>query len=630
MARLPVWLAPLVLAPALALAGPALTGLAPARAGESPAADKGFDVLAVDYTASLDPATGEASGEVALSARAMTAQAVALGLLLDAGLEVTSAVAEGYDVTITTQSIPPLRRATLRLSPTPPVGTEVTIVARYSGTLGCGVVDARGHRECSWGASVGHLRRGSVIPDVFDPTDTSATYELYRRSLTLTLPEGTAAAAAGDLVEETTAGGLVTRKWASEAVHTVQDMVVVYGALDHVPIPDSDPPMDLWFAKGDTKWRDAMVEWEQAIGPFLATLAGAPLPFARVAIVALPPIDGFDGTASADIVLLSESYGDRLGAGAFEETLAHETSHLWWGNVAYADEASAWLLEGLARMSELDYMALRYPFAEAGYEADDGIGRSNWHALLMRYVVDPDVPLLLTSLAQAPQDGAIGYSSWAYARGAATLDHLRVLVGRTAFAAALHRWASDCAFVRCTSLDFQTFLEDASGMDLDVEFAQHVRGAAFPEVAWSFTQAGDDVTVSWAQEPPTATSAVEMWLERDDGTHDAQPVTAAGANGSVTLHTSGAIARARPNPYHDPIIWSRAAVGGDVDFDGEVDGVDLVECTSSVIFGLTNIADTRTLFDVQPMNPRCDFDGSGIVDQADLEVIQAAFGRLRP
>ncbi len=313
--------------------GPAL---ADARA-QTPAESGGLDIVALDYTATLDPETGVASGALDITVRVASDEpSYELGLLMDAGLEVRTATAQDLTVSVATTATTPLSRVVLGLAPAPAVGAEVVLRVTFDGALACSVTDARGHRACSFGAAVGHLRLESILPRVWDEEEGLAAFELYRRSLTLVLPVGLDAVGAGDVVSAETADGMTTHVWASDVVHVGQDLVVVYGALASLEVPRApeDMPITLWHARGAPAWTSEFRDWSEAAMPLLEALAGSPLPFDRLDLVLLPPIDGFDGTATANLVLLSQTYGDALGAGAFEQTLAHELSHRWWGNVA--------------------------------------------------------------------------------------------------------------------------------------------------------------------------------------------------------------------------------------------------------------------------------------------------------
>jgi len=607
-----------------------LTPLLAALLAATPAEQRGFDITALDYVVVLDPATGVTHGTLAISVTVVTSDAHELEVTFDAGLSLESAKIQGSDagLTVVPAATTPLRSVGLMFDDALAAGDTRVIEVTLDGTLACNVSDIQGHRACKRGAAFGYLRRQSVLPTVHDAADTTS-YELYRRSLSLTLPAEVDAVATGDAVATTTTDGQTTRVWASTIVHDVQDLVVVFGALTSLSIDDGELPVTLWYPRGDEAWVDDMRAWIAIAMPFHAALAGRSLPLDGVDIVKLPDDPGFAGTATAGMVLLSEGYGN-LGAGNFEQTLAHELSHLWWGNLAYADERGAWLLEGLARYSELEYITARYPAGEAGFEADDGSLRSRWHADLMRYTLRSKAPLVLTGIAQPPSD-IVDYEAWAYARGAATLDHLRVVIGRAAFAAGLARWADDCAFVRCTSDDFRTFMEEASGKDLAAFFAQYVYATTFTDLAYAFTQArtasGVDVTVSFTQ-VPAADSTLELWLEHEDGSVDKQLVDMTGASGSVTLASAAPVVRVRPNPYDDPIVWSRSQVDGDVDFDGAVDGVDVVTCAQYVALGFPAVQSSTTLLDVVPIDFRCDLDHDGVVDGADLALIAADFGTL--
>lgn len=623
----------------LLVAGWATAGAARA-AGESPAANRGFDIIAADYTADVDPVTGAASGSLDVTLTVVTDDATGIGLALDAGLTIDEATSDAGTVTVKTIVASPLLIVQLVLDDAPAIGSQVLIHAAYSGQQQCNASDLRGHRACSFGADkpMTHLRRESVLPTFYDLADTADSYELYRRSLTLSVPSSVEAYASSDFVSRTANNDRAVWSWSSDVVHQIQDLVVVMGDLASLEVPDSDPPFAIVYDSNVTKWSTEMRDWAAKIVPFLDELTGSSLPFEQVDLVKLPNITGFPGTATSNLVLLSEAYGDQLGAGNFEQTLAHEVSHLWWGNVAFSDEPSYWLLEGLARWTELEYIAQVYDITDPGYDTHDYIGRSRWHALLMRYVLDNDgkAPLVVASWNAVPSSDVMQFTTWAYARGAATLDHLRIVVGREAFARGLKRWASDCAFKRCTSLDFRAILEAESGMDLTDFWAQHVLGSKFPDVAWTFSQtrksaSGDAVTVDvqYAQ-TPAANSHLDLWLEREDGVVERHKVDVTGTSGELALEAAGPVRRVRPNPLHDPIIWSRSGVDGDADFDGAVDGLDLVECAGWLILAFPPVGEATRLFDVNAINPLCDLDFDGIIDESDLELLSLAFGVVEP
>lgn len=603
--------------------------------GATPAELRGLDLISLDYVVLLDPASAETSGSLAITIRRASDDDGALTLALDAGLTVRAASLRDHPevtVNVTDTSTTPLRIVALSFDPPLAVGDERVVDVTYDGTLVCNTSDIRGHRACKSTESFGYLRRESVLPNVDDAADV-VTYEHYRRTLSLTLPDGVDAIASADVVSEASDAGRTTRIWQSDVVHDVQDLVVVFGDLESIAIDTpGDLPLRLWYPAGDTDWLTELEAWTAAAMPFHAALAGTELPFAQVDVVKLPEDPGFDGTATTNMVLLSEGYGDDLGAGNFEKTWAHELSHLWWGNLAFSDERGWWLLEGLARHAELAYMDAQYPYAEPGYDAGDGFGRSRWHAVLMRYLLDAQghAPLVLGGIAQPPST-IFAFTVWAYARGAATLDHLRAVVGADAFATGLARWASDCAFVRCTSADFRTFMEEASGEDLEAFFAQHVFGTTFADLALSFTQrrtaSGVDVTLTFTQEPAAETT-VELWVTLLDGAIEKRVVDLEGAGGELTIAASDEVLSVRPNRYHDPIVWSRSAIAGDVDFDGAVDGVDLVTCAQDATLAFPDVSEVSNLFEVVPIDFRCDLDANGLVDRADLALIAAAFGTL--
>ena len=122
---------------------------------------------------------------------------------------------------------------------------------------------------------------------------------------------------------------------------------------------------------------------------------------------------------------------------------------------------------------------------------------------------------------------------------------------------------------------------------------------------------------------------LELWLGLADARTIKQRVDLGGRTTLVHLDAPARIVSVAVSPRHDVLVDVRSAVTGDLDFDGETDGLDLLRCTRAVGrsydgeagLGLWNVHET---FDA-----RCDVDGDMRIDATDIATLAASFGTLR-
>jgi hypothetical protein len=367
----------------------------------------------------------------------------------------------------------------------------------------------------------------------------------------------------------------------------------------------------------------------QKILPFLDDQSGQKLPYPELHVFKLPKgwLNVFRGTAGHGLTLLSEDYAAG-SIGYFEETLAHENAHQWWGVLVSPTDVptTRWLVEGLATFSQIDYAAL---VQNASVPREEYLARRyREHWMLVRYQGDAELPLVLGSQAQTPTD-SIQNTLWAYIRSSAFLEYLRVVVGDQTFAQLLGTWAKTCAKALCDSADFLALLEQASGEDFDPVFAALVYAGRAVTPRVGFSQSAGMLSVT-AANTNGLVLPLTLQIELEDGTETEARVRFDSTQ-TVQLAQPLPVRRVRPNPRQDGMIWSHSAVDGDVDFDGEVDGLDLIHCA----FRLGKLAEPS-----QPggegiwssdldFDPRCDADGNGTIGDADLAAVVGAFGTLK-
>lgn len=223
------------------------------------------------------------------------------------------------------------------------------------------------------------------------------------------------------------------------------------------------------------------------------------------------------------------------------------------------------------------------------------------------------------------------YAGWAYEKSAATLDLLRVIVGDEAFASAMKDYVKTYAWKGASIDEFRALLEKASGVDLAPVFDRWVTKTSRPELRIGFRKA--------------ASGGYEATIDKDDEGDLPLPLTVIDTNGGkkvvrgvakgtsstipLQLEPNAEVYAVVPNPRLGVLSKTLSPVTGDVDFDGQADGKDLLACAKAVgtrfekggadgTLGLWNLASD---FAVQ-----CDLDEDGDVDETDWNAIVSAFG----
>ena len=586
------------------------------------------DVLQHDLVLTVDPATGATSGELTLRIRAEQPSVGSLTLLIDPDLAFGGATVEGVSANITSQTFGSYHQGSISFPPLAQ-GEEATVVVDYAGTLTCSRPDSL----CDVNPDMSVIMQGSGVPHVFDASFLGG-YNVWGapQSLELVLPSGTDAVVPGGLVFDEDDGTSHVRRWVVPGYHNAAGYLVMFGAFDSIDVVPSQPPTQVVYATSSPNWSDDMADWMVDILAFLYEQTGASLAFESLSAVKLPAMWVFPGTVGHGTVYLAESYGIP-GADYFEETLAHETAHDWWGVLVSPTDLrlSRWLVEGLATLSQVDYAAVHF---RQGLSREAYLRRRyREHAILLRYLAEPNLPAVLP---QAPPEGLDGLqdSYWAYIRSSAALDSIRLVAGESAFADGLRAYREQCSQQLCDSVDFQAILESVSGVDLDAAFDGFVRSQLYPSVVMSFTTTGGDgsQSVAVSVEGIDAPLPMELVATLEDGSEHRQVVTLVPGAGA-TLTVPGPVRAVGPNPRHDATVVSRSAQPGDVDFGREVDGFDLVRCAraadTSAAFVDSGGEGVLRRLDLD-FDPRCDLDGDGVVGDADLDLVLSELGALHP
>ena len=580
----------------------------------------------------LNPITGALTAAVTIKVAAKTQSLAELGLLIDSGLTVSSATISGSPAVVTTTPVgPSYNHIALQPSLSVPAGIETTAQVTYAGTLLCLPYAAGSAPECTLG-TLGFFNDGSLFPMLIDSASGLGGHDSFTRSLDLTVPSGQQVVASADLISSIDTGAELKTLWRTGLpVSRVLRFYLLTGALSSHAI-SSTPPAALFTAPSGSPFVSRLVAWTPVALEAMEAVTARKPPYPKLNTVLIPETSSFIGSASYAMTMLNESYAT-LGDEGFQEIWAHENIHQWWGVAATpADyDHSRLLTEGITTLLQFDATARRTPPADPDLAMARRL-RETQLVLKYRFKAAAPVPLWVADPDAIPSDAYV-YNAWAYFKGAATLDALRLFVGRPAFEAGLRRYLDVCVSpAACGVDDFQRAIEGAAPGSLDKFFAQWIRGAASPRVSVGFSSAPDNsVKVTLEQlQGGAAYLPLELWLVGVSGNRRREAVVLDTVSRELTFSGGEPIRSVQLNPRHQGLVEVRSRVDGDLDFDGEVDGADLLICAWRLGRKPTAASSAGSIFggdlDFEPM---CDRDGDATLTPADLTSLAARFPELR-
>ena len=466
---------------------------------------------------------------------------------------------------------------------------------------------------------------------IFDPAvPQGATLDAMTRDIVLRVPSGVDVIATGEKVGQTNDGVTTVSRWTIDhPLSRELGMYVFAGKLGLKPVPGRSVPTTFVFPNPELAVDDRLVSWSAGVLDFVEKVGGGPLPFQRsMTLVRLPAEVGDPGTATFGMTLLSDSYA-RAGDLMHEETWAHENSHLFWGIVVpeTSSDESRLMSEGLAVLSELDYT---WSHHFATMDRDAYLARRFIPIGLDLRTHGQELPSVQLRVGESHPDGlrTPEYMLWAYYKTSATLDHLRVSVGEEAFAKGLAEYVKQCRYVGCRPDDLRTALGLATGQDLTPFFDRWVNATSRPLVTVAFAPVNDGADIE-LKKNDDAPLSLELWLRLDDGQLVKRRVALGGKSTHLHIATGARVRSVMTSPRHDVLVDARSRVAHDLDFDGEVDGIDLLRCTPLVGRSYQSTGAVG-LFDVdERFDPRCDVNGDLTIDESDIAAIAGSFGTMR-
>ncbi len=322
-------------------------------------------------------------------------------------------------------------------------GTEFTVVVGYAGTPTV-VTDPDQSIE-GWvptddGAFVVGEPQGSPAwyPVNDNPRD-KAAYDF-----SVSVPAGLTVMANGVLVSHATSGGRTTWVWHEADPMAPYLSTATLGRFDLTVSTAGGVPsyvaVDPQLSTGNVlrKLPDIVDFYSSIYGPYPFTAAGAIVDSAKVV--------GYSLETQTKPVF------DRMPD---ETTLAHETSHMWFGDsVTLTEWPDIWLHEGFATWSEWIW--------------SEHEGNASAHQLFEHYYNTPAHDVRFWT----PPPGNPGapfylFNGTIYVRGAMTLQALRDKVGDFTFFQIMRSWATQNRHGNVTTAQFIALSEQLSSMSLD-------------------------------------------------------------------------------------------------------------------------------------------------------------------
>jgi len=431
-----------VFALTLAFAGSAWAAFTPGSPGLGDpffplAGNGGYNVSHYGLDLSYEPSTNQLTGRATITATAtqdlsrfdLDLRGFSLSRL-DVGGRAASFTRDGQELIVTPQT--GIRS-----------GTEFTVVVGYAGTPTV-VTDPdfsiEGWVPTDDGAFVVGEPQGSPAwyPVNDNPRD-KATYDF-----SVNVPEGLTVMANGVLVSHATSAGRTTWVWHEAdpmapylSTATLGRFDLTIGTAGGVP---SYVAVDPQLSTGNVlrKLPEIVDFYSSIYGPYPFTAAGAIVDSAKVV--------GYSLETQTKPVF------DRVPD---ETTLAHEQSHMWFGDsVTLTQWPDIWLHEGFATWSEWIW--------------SEHEGNASAHQLFEHYYNTPAHDVRFWT----PPPGNPGapfylFNGTIYVRGAMTLEALREKVGDLTFFQLMRNWAAQNRHGNVTTAGFIALSEQLSGMDLD-------------------------------------------------------------------------------------------------------------------------------------------------------------------
>lgn len=385
----------------------------------------------------------------------------------------------------------------------PAINDTATYTIIYAGIPYDGLIIAKnkyGHR--TFFADNWPDRGHNWLPCVDDVAD-KASVEFI-----VTAPDHYSVVSNGVLVKETALPGMKKSTYWKEDV-PLSTKVMVIGVAEFAVnqsgmVADSIPVTSWVYPENKDKgFYDYALAAE--ILPYFIKLIG-PYGYKKLANVQSKTI--FGGLENANTIFYAEN--TVTGVRRFEELIAHEVAHQWFGNMATEKTfAHLWLSEGFAT-----YMAVMYMQNKHGEDT----------AIAMLKKDREQAVAFARSSEQPVVDSVSGFmqllNANSYQKGGWILHMLREQLGDSVFIKSIRSYYAQYAGKNADTRDLQHVFETVSGQNLKVFFDQWLYAPGVPrlDIQWSWSEKDKKFAISIKQLQKTPFQfPLELIVQSADG-----------------------------------------------------------------------------------------------------------------
>ncbi len=352
----------------------------------------------------------------------------------------------------------------------------------------------------------------------------------FTADLRITVPAGYTVLASGLSRREQSGDGVVYT-FSYDHPSFPGSIAIVQG--DPVRISAEGVTTDLYFRGAEKAMASAYGQETARLMTYLTSIYGLP-PQANLTLIETE--DGAaNGYSAPGMVFLSPQ---GIGRQVSVRTLANQIARQWWGTlVSPATRAGLWMVNGMARYSEVLYLEhLNGPSALESEMKDIYVD-----ALTMN-----DVPI---SQAARLDDYSPEYWSLTAGKGAAVLNMLRYVIGDSNFEKVVHEFPGKYAWSSVKTEDFQKVAEAVYGQQLRYFFLQWIDSSGAPEFKIEYTiyrvakggpkgEGGFRVLGKISQDLDTFRMPVDLKIETE-GNPEQQRVDVMGTSTEFSVDTFG-------------------------------------------------------------------------------------------
>ena len=282
------------------------------------------------------------------------------------------------------------------------------------------------------------------------------------------------------LAEKEVGNEMKLTHWREDTPLSTKMMVIGVAKFSTKTYDDSpkDTPVSAWaYPQDSAKWF-----YDYALAPgilkFFADYIG-PFPYKKLANVQSKTV--FGGMENASAIFYNEDYV--TGSRAFEDVIAHEIAHQWFGDmVSEKSFAHLWLSEGFADYFEHFYFEKKY-----GEKA----AREKW--LAARDEVITFARQSNKAVVDSTENLMSLLNANSYKKGAWFLRMLRYEVGDSIFQNIIRTFYNQYKGRNAETRDFETVAERVSGKELTWFFHQWLYRPGIPQLKFAKTKTKDGV-----------------------------------------------------------------------------------------------------------------------------------------